>query len=146
MSENESTNTAPKSFRTIAIVALIWNLLGAMAYILQVTMSPEAIAELPIEEQALYENIPTWATTAFAVAVWAGVAASVGLMIRKAWAYPAFILSLIGILLQDFHSFFMTNALEVYGVTGLVLPILVIAVAIYLVMYSKKAKDNGWIN
>ena len=41
---SEDTIKAPTWFTVVAAVLLVWNLLGVMAYISQVTMSPEALA------------------------------------------------------------------------------------------------------
>jgi hypothetical protein len=49
---------------------MIWNLLGVMAYTMQVTMSPEPLQALPENEKTLSESEPVWATSAFASAVW----------------------------------------------------------------------------
>ena len=63
MSEETSGGT-PRSFLIIGIVALLWNLMGVMSYIMQVTMSPEALANMPEAERALMESLPAWATGA----------------------------------------------------------------------------------
>ena len=36
----------PKWFRPVAVIALLWNLLGCFAYLMDVTMKPEDIAKL----------------------------------------------------------------------------------------------------
>lgn len=144
MTEN-TNSTAPKWFKIIAIVALIWNLLGAMAYIMQVTMNPEDIAETEAQ-RVYYETYPSWATAAYAIAVWAGLVGSLGLVMRKSWAYYAYLLSLIGIVFQDVHAFLFADAISIFGASSLWLPILVILFSIYLLYLSKTAKVKGWIN
>ena len=54
-----------------------------------------------------------------------------------------FLISLIGVLVQMSHSFFMTDSLEVLGPGGLVIHILIIVVAIFLWWYSKDAEKKG---
>ena len=78
-----TSSKVPTSFLVISGVALVWNILGALAYVVQVTMSPEALAQLPEAEQAIYANLPSWVTAAFAIAVWAGVAGSILLLLKK---------------------------------------------------------------
>lgn len=142
---NEKTiKQAPRWFTVVAALALVWNLLGVMAYIMQVTMSPEALAALPQEQQQLYENTPTWATAAFAIAVNGGALGCVLLLLRKNLAGIFLSLSLAGVLVQMFHAFFMTNSIEVLGPAGLVMPIMVLIFAIYLVFLAVKAKTNLW--
>jgi hypothetical protein len=146
MNMTAESTTAPKWFKIIAITALIWNLLGVMAYIMQVTMSPEALAALPEAERLLYETVPSWATGAFAISVFGGTLGCIALFAKKASAFPLFIISLIGILTQMYHSFFMSNSFEVFGPGGAIMPVMVIVVAIYLIWLSQSAKSKGWIS
>lgn len=143
MSE-ELNSKAPKWFMIVAGVLLVWNLLGVMAYIMQVMMSPETLAALPDEQRQLYENTPAWATAAFAVAVNFGALGCVLLLLRKNLAGLFLQLSLAGVLVQMFHSFFMSKSFEVFGPGGLVMPVMVILIAIYLVVLAAKAKTNRW--
>lgn len=119
--------------------------MGVMAYVAQMTMSPEAMQALPENERMLYENTPSWATGAFALAVWGGSLGSMLLLLRRKLATPVLIISLVGIAVQMFHSFFMSNSFEVYGPGGMVMPVMIVVIAVYLVWLSKKATANGWM-
>ena len=133
-------------FWILGIAALIWNLFGVMAYIMQVTLSDEALAQLPADQRMLYETIPAWATAAFATAVFAGVLGCIALLLRKTWATPLFVLSLIGVLVQMFHAFFLTDSMAVNGPGSAAMPLLVIIIAAGLVWYSRLATARGWLN
>ena len=135
---------APGWFTVVAVLALLWNLLGVFAFISQVTMTPETLAALPQEQQDLYTTMPTWATVAFAVAVNFGALGSLLLVLKKNMAGMFLQLSLLAVLVQNFHSSFMTNALEVYGTQALIMPIVVIIIAIFLVVLAAKAKRMRW--
>lgn len=135
----------PRSFWIISSLLLAWNLLGLMAFVMQVSMSEEALAALPEAQRDLYLATPSWVTVAFAVAVVAGTLGCVLLLVRKKLAVPVLILSLLGILAQNFHSFFLSNAVEVYGSAGLVMPLVVIVAAIFLIWYARRAQAQGWI-
>ena len=129
------------------MVALLWNLIGAMAYLSEAFITDEGKAMLAADRLELMENTPAWATAAFAISVWAGVLGSIGLLIRKKWARPVLLLSLFGILVQMAYSFFMTNAAEVYGaVEGVVMPLLLIGIGIGLVLFAKSSQNKGWIS
>ena len=143
MSE-ENNNNGPKWFMIVSVILLVWNLLGVMAYIMQITMSPEALAALPEAQRQLYESTPAWVTAAFAVAVNGGALGCVLLLLKRNLAGIFLQLSLAGVLVQMFHSFFMSKSFEVFGPGGLIMPIMVIVIAIYLVMLAAKAKANRW--
>lgn len=144
---NEDTTTRPpKMFYGISGAALIWNLLGVWAYIAQVTMSQEALAALPDAERALYENMPAWATGAFAVAVFAGAIGSLLLLLRKALALPVLIVSMAGVLIQMVHNFLLSDALEVMGPASAIGPVIVVIIGAYLIWFANDAKGKGWIS
>ena len=135
-----------RAFYLISGVALVWNLLGVMAYIRQVTMSQEALSALPDAERMLYENAPSWATAAFAIAVNGGALGCLLLLLRKAWAFPVLIASLLGVIVQMVHSLFIAKSIEVYGPGGMLMPLMVIVVSVFLVWYSRDAKEKGWLS
>lgn len=140
----ETNKKSPRWFTVVSAVLLVWNLLGVMAYIAQVTMSPESLAALPTEQRQLIENTPAWATAAFAVAVNFGALGCVLLLLKRNLAGLFLQLSLAGVVVQMFHAFFMTKSFEVYGPGGLVMPVIVIVIAIYLVTLAAKAKGHRW--
>jgi hypothetical protein len=136
----------PRSFWIISAVALVWNLLGVAAYVMQVTMSEDALMKLPEAERMLYENIPAWATGAFAVAVFGGVLGSLLLLLRKSWAVPVFTVSLAAIFVQDYYWFFVARSMEVYGPGGMIMPAMVIVIGVLLLWYSRTASAKAWIS
>ncbi len=133
------------SFWIISGLALAWNLIGVASYLASVMISPEALETLTEAERALYSDTPAWVTGAYAIAVFAGTLASIALLLKKAWAAPLFVVSLVGILVQMGHGFFMSDMLAVQGAGAAVLPILIIIVAIYLLWYANECKKKGWI-
>jgi len=137
---------APTWFMVVAVVLFVWNLLGVMAYIMQVTMSPEVLAALPDAQRELYENTPTWATAAFAVAVHGGALGCLLLILKKNLAGLLLQLSLAGVLVQMYHSFFLAKNFDVFGPGAMVMPIMVMVIAIYLVTLAAKAKARKWTN
>jgi ABC-type xylose transport system permease subunit len=134
-----------RRFWIVSAVALAWNLVGVMSYLTSVTAGPEVLAALPEAERALYANIPAWATSAYAIAVFGGLLGSVALLLRKAWAVPLFVASLIGVLVQMGHAFLMTALLEVKGASAAILPVLILAIAAYLAWYARSARARGWL-
>ncbi|WP_028891999.1 hypothetical protein [Tenacibaculum sp. 47A_GOM-205m] len=141
-----NSNKPTTLFWIIAVAALIWNCLGVMSYIGQAFMTDEVKAALPEAERALYENIPTWVTAAFAIAVFAGLLGSIFLLARKKAARFVFLISLIAILAQMSYNLFMSRAAEVYGPGGVVMPVMVILIGVFLLMYSKKTIEKGWMS
>lgn len=143
---SETLNRRPTAnFWIIAGVALIWNLIGLTFYYLEVTASPEALSTLTEAQQQFLAGKPFWATSAYAIAVSAGVLGSLFLLLKKTWAVMMFGVSLAGIVLQNLHAFLVAGGLEVWGPTGLILPTIVLIIAIALFMYSRYARERGWL-
>lgn len=67
----------------VAIVALLWNLLGCAALLTDVTLTPEDVVKMSPAQQALYESRPAWAVAATAVAVLGGALGRLGLLLCK---------------------------------------------------------------
>jgi len=142
-----TTTTKPKAaYWIIAVIAFIWNIMGVMAYLRQAYMTDEAKQLLPEAERALYDNIPAWVTAAFALAVFGGLLGSLSLLLRKKIANLLFTVSLIGIIAQMAYNFFISNSMEVYGPGGMIMPIMILVLGIFLFMYSKSATTKGWLN
>ncbi|GAC18155.1 hypothetical protein GARC_1175 [Paraglaciecola arctica BSs20135] len=119
--------------------------MGAMAFIMQMTMTAEQIAALPEKQQMLYQDIPLWVNIAFGCAVFGGALGCIALVFKKAIALPILLISLIGVLVQMFHAFILTNSYEVFGPGGAIMPMLVIVIALFLVWLTINAKVKGWI-
>ncbi len=130
-------------FWVIAIVALVWNIFGVLAYLGQAFMTEETLKMLPTAEQELYAATPSWVTAAFAIAVWFGLLGSIALLIKKRFAYPLFLLSLLGVIGQQVYSYFLSDTLEVYGNQAIIMPVIVLILSIVFVWYSKKSIQEG---
>ena len=146
ISSSEVTSSGPpRSFYIIGIAALIWNLIGVMAYVMQVTMSDAAMAALPEEQQAFIQNSPVWVTAAYAIAVNAGALGCVLLLVRQSWAFLVLVVSFAGIVTQNLYGYFMGGAVDVYGAAGVGLSVAVLAIGAFLIWYANGATDKGWL-
>lgn len=140
---NVSTKTKPPTwFLPVVGLALVWNLIGVAAYLNQMTMDLSVLSDA---QRTLYASIPAWATAAFATAVFAGVAGSIGLLLKKRWAIPVLLVSVIGIVVQFTHSLLLSNSLEVLGSSALILPLLTLAIGLALIGFAILCKNRDWI-
>lgn len=140
---NTTTQTSsPKWFLIVAGLALIWNLMGVAAYISQMTMD---LSILQDAERLFYASIPAWATAAFAIAVFAGTAGSVALLLKKAWAIPVLIVSLLGVVVQVTHSLLIGDGMDVFGTSALIVPLLTLTIGAALIGFAVMSKKHNWI-
>ncbi|MFS4447690.1 hypothetical protein [Maribacter sp. 2307UL18-2] len=133
-------------FWVLAVLGLLWNLIGVYFYLIEAYMKDEMRATLSDAQRAIFETQPVWLTAAYALAVFGGALGCIGLLVRKKWATPLFLLSLVALIARTCYYFFMTNATEVFDmVQGTILPIAVIIIGALLYIFSKIAADRRWI-
>jgi len=58
----------PKWYLPVTIFALLWNLLGCIAYLSDVMLTPEDVARMSVAQQSLYASRSAWAVAATAIA------------------------------------------------------------------------------
>lgn len=143
--DNKQIVKPPTWFWVAGVLALLWNLAGVGQYLAQAFMSDEAKSLMTAEQLTLLEETPTWLTAIFAIAVWFGALACVGLLMRKKWAKSLFLISLIAVVVQMGYSTFMTNAAEVYGTMAIVMAITTTFIAALLFYFSSVAIKKGWL-
>lgn len=137
---------APKWFKPVGVVALIWNLIGLSAFVVDLRMTPDDIAKLSMAQQALYATHPLWSIVASGTAVFGGVLGSLGLVLGKRWAHLLLVLSLVGVIFQDIWLFGRSGSMAASGTTVVMLQSLVLIIALGLVLLASRARRYGWIS
>jgi hypothetical protein len=138
-------NTPPGWFKVVAIMALLWNLLGCLAFASDLSLSPDDVARLSESQQALYAARPAWAVIATGIAVIGGALGCIGLLLRKKWAIVLFALSLIGILAQDFGLFVLADGVKLAGPAAVAMQAVVLVIGVWLLVFSRKSAARGWL-
>ena len=132
----------PVWFRIVALLALVWNLFGAAMYLSSVGVFGDPMAALNEAERAAAASVPAWATGAFAIGTFGGVIGSIGLFLRKAWALPVLVVSLVALLALEGWTVFLSGAVNSFGI---VLPIVITVIAAALVWLAMDARKRGWL-
>jgi hypothetical protein len=139
-----TSNKPSIGFWIIAIIALIWNAMGVMTYLMEQYKVESYRAEYNAEQLALIDSAPAWSTALFAIAVFGGLLGCLLLLMRKKLATPLFLISLLCILVNMGYALFGTNQIELFGtLNGLVMPLVVVVIGIFLYVYSKKMTAKG---
>jgi len=139
---DELNGKPPTSYNIIAGVFLVWNLIGLMFYYQQMTLTPEMMASMGAEIAAFMDATPVWANAGYAIAVNAGVLASIALLLRKSWAFPLFALSFVGVLVQDFDAFVLRDVVAVWGSSAYYVPSAVIVIGLIELWYSRSVANR----
>lgn len=132
------------SFWLIGAVALVWNVMGAINYMVQ--MDANAIAAFPESHRAIIVGRPAWATGAFAIAVFGGTIGCILLLLRKPTAVYLFIASLVGVVVTMIHTIDVVGSTAGFSLFEIFMMILMpLVVAAFLVWYSKHAEHRSWL-
>lgn len=149
---------APVWFTVVAIIALLWNLLGSAAYLwmtwlMPSMITPEVLSTLPDAERAAMEAqlamqavTPAWATSAFAFAVFGGLLGSLFLLLKKNLAIVLFTISLAGLLVQSYYAYVIAGAYDIFGNAAIIQSAVILFIAVFLLWVANKAKAQGWSN
>ena len=114
-------------FSAAAIVSLLFMLVGCVGYLLEVMADP---ASLPLDQRAVHEALPLWLISANAVAVWAGAAGALMLVLRRKLAEPL----LLAPGLRDLIS---------TGDIAVAVVVTVITWTIY--WFARHSRQRGWL-
>ncbi len=134
--ENGTIKT-PSWFWFVAIVFLLWNIMGVFSFFTHTFISEEALLLLSESERELYVEYPVWATFIFAIAVFSGFLGSLGLLFKKKWSKTYFIISFLAIIIQMIHNVFFTKSMEVYGPgQTITMPIMIVVFGLFLIWFS----------
>jgi hypothetical protein len=136
--------TAPPTwFRIAALIAILWNVIGVYQYLGSVGLFGDPLASLTDAERAAAESIPPAIVAAFAIGTFAGLIGSIGLLLRKRWAWPALLASLLALAVLEGYIVFLSGALAEFG--GIALPLTIVVLAALLAWLASHARRRGWL-
>jgi magnesium-transporting ATPase (P-type) len=125
-----------------AIASLLFMALGCAAYLMHVLSDPAA---LPLDQRAAYDAEPAWLTGAFAISVWVGALGAVMLVVRRKFAEPLLLISLIAVLAW-LAGMMLTPALrEAMAADEFVLPIVVTIVTWTIFWFARHSRQREWL-
>ena len=143
MMENTRETTAePRWYMAVAIAALLWALVGCTTYFLHVTADRSA---LPIDQRAMWDATPAWMYGANAVAVTLSLVGAILLLLRRKFADPVLLGSLVAVVVQ-FSGLLLVPALrDRTPADAWLLPIVIIAITYAVWYFARMARANGWL-
>ncbi|WP_240621808.1 hypothetical protein [Alteromonas alba] len=141
-----STKRMSTGLKVFAWLMVLWNGIGVAAFFSQLMMTPEMIAQLPEAQQAAYRDIPVWSYSAYALAVFGGLIGSILLALGKKLAFPVLVISLAGVIVQQYYNFVVIDAISIMGWGIVVMPVIVTSIALLLVLISQRGVRAGWLH
>lgn len=142
MTDDYSPQPIAGWFTPAAIASMLFMALGCIMYLMNVLADP---ASLPLDRRAAVEAVPTWVTAAQAVAVWAGLAGTVMLFLRRKAAEPLMMLSLAAVLVWLAGLLLVGGIRENMSANDLLIAIVVTAITWTIFWFARHSRLRGWL-
>jgi len=130
----------------VAIVSLLWNSFGAFDYSMSQLRGAAYYQQAGMTEAqiAFMGMMPGWAFAAWAVGVWGAVLGSLGLLLRRRFAVPAFIISLLAFVLTLINSYVLMDGGAVMGgQTQYMISGAIFIASLFFIFYARRAAAQG---
>ena len=147
MSANDTTPSL--WFWVISVALMLWGLAGASIYVAYFFETPEEFAqtaETAANRQAYADyvsNIPYWAIAIGIIAAATRLFGAIGLLLRRAWALPLYIVSVVFFLGALFRGFVLANVSSVMSGPHIAAEIVFLALSIFGVWFARQNKLTG---
>lgn len=146
MAADEATvgvSRTPVHLWIIGVLALLWSLMGAFDYLATKLQLESYMGQFTPDQLDYFYSIPAWMTVFWAFGVWGGLAGSIGLLLRKKWAFWAYAVSLFGLFVSTIYGYVLTDGADVMGTTGMIMNMVVWIFAILLLIYARAMARRG---
>lgn len=146
---NADDNRPPISFWVISAALLLWGLGGASIYVAYFLESPQEFAqtaETAANREAYAEyiaNIPFWAITVGIIAAATRLLGAIGLLMRRAWALPLYVVSVFFFLVVLYRAFILANVAGVMSAPHIAVEVIFLALGIFAVWFARVNKSRG---
>ena len=134
---------APVHLWIVGILAVLWHLIAVFDYLATQLELEFYLSQFTPEQLEYFTSFPAWMTAAWAIAVWGGLAASIGLLLRQRWTVWMFGLALAGLAVSTLYNFGMSDGAEVMGTAGVAFTAVIWVVAILLLFYAVRMRKIG---
>ena len=132
-----------RNFWIVAGLLLVWALIGDAAYLAQVTADLGELAKTDPAAARAFSEMPEWAWSAYAIAVWVGTLGAIALLLRRRIAVPLYAVSLAAVLVQFGWSLFGSDIIAAKGASAAAFPLFIIAVAAFSLWFAWTKARQG---
>lgn len=134
---------APWHLWAVGILSLCWNAFGAYDYLMSVSLNADYLKSYPPEMTDIIRSFPVWATSAWAVGVWASLVGSALLLVRSRHATTAFLISLLGALVTFVYDFTLKLPPSLDTTMNKVMPLIIVILVVAQWYYARRMAQAG---
>ena len=147
---SDATLAAPRSkapwhLWVVGVVSALWNSFGVYDYVCTKIQGAAYLRSMGMSEPLIahYASYPLWMNIAWPIGVWGSLIGSLLLLLRSKYAFHAFVLSAVGFLASLAYTYGMTGAGALLGQTVLIMNVVIGAVILALIFYSRGMTKRG---
>lgn len=133
-----SKRKAPWHVWLVGAVALIWNAIGAVDYIMTQIRHEEYMSAFTEEQKEFFYSMPVWAVAGWSVAIWSAVIGSVLILARSSHAALAFLVSLAGMAISFGHNLTSGSMHLLGGASYLAMMAVIVTIGAALYFYARR--------
>lgn len=146
MNAMQEKSPVPTWYWVVGVVLLLWGAAGIFAFYSQLTTPYEQmVAEMGKLAADCIKGMPTWLWWAYGIAVYSGILGTIALLLRRAWAQPLYLVSLVAVIVQFGHSFLIAKIHLLMGWSAAIFPAFIILIAVFQLWFANSAKKKGWL-
>jgi len=141
-----STVTPPAWFRIVAVLLLLWGLIGVGGFVADRMVGPAQLAAMTDYDRAFYAARPAWSVWAYGIATVTGLAGGAMLLLGRRVALPLYTASLVTAALLFGWALGATDLVAHKGFMGAAaFPIVIVGIGTFAVWLARRAAAHGWI-
>lgn len=140
------TVKTPWHLWAVGALGLCWNGFGAYDYLMSHGAGADAYMAsmgMTAAQIAWADAMPAWMSAPWAFGVWGALLGTVLLLLRMKWAFHAFVVSLLGLLVSLVYSFGLSDGAAVMGMQGMIMNGVVLIGCLFFVWYSRSTMKRG---
>lgn len=143
MEEAGTKPDVPAWYWAVAVAALLFEAAGAYLFTNSLTLDPNT---LPLDQRAIFDATPQWMTITWGVAIGTGLLGAIGLLMRRRFAQPLLLLSLIAVGVQFSGIFLVQQLRELTPEDHLIVPVVILILAYAIWQTSMLAQRRDWLS
>ena len=133
----------PWWFWLVAVLSVLWNSGGVMDFTMTHSQNEAYLAAFTEEQREYFLSFPLWANVAWAFGVFGAFLGSLMLLFKRAWAYPLYLASIVGMLISFGYQFTSDAPADLYTGAALAFTIAIFVVAFLLLWFTSNMRNKG---
>jgi len=137
--------SAPWHYWVVTALAILWNAFGAYDYFMSKTGGDAYLKKMgeTAAQIAHMDAYPVWMTADWAIGVWGALLGSLLLVARTRYAFHVFVASLAAFLVMLVYTYLLTDGGKVMGQQGMIFNLVILALCVFFVWYSRAMAKRG---